>query len=485
MPRSCCLRWLALILFALLPALATAAPASLTAEQAMRELRILKRAFVDLHPGLYRYQSPAELDAAFASAQAQVAGGSDALRMYLIATRLAASIRCGHTWTNPLNQGASMQDALAQLSALPVRIRLLEGRLLVSASADPKLAPGDEILGIDGRSPAQLVREWLPYLRADGSSDGKRLSQIDSTVDGGAMDRLLPLLRAPVEGRYAVRIRRAGARPAIVSVAGMPVTQRERTLAAAGVPVENEAWRFVIEGDVATLTLPTFSFWRSDFDWKAFLQDSFDTLAARKVPALVIDLRQNEGGDDQIGRTLLAYLIGHPYRVPAGRVESAYERVPYDLARYLDTWDYGFFDRTGKVVRGTGRNWLLKEQPADRTVVPASRTYAGKVVALVGPRMSSAGFLVARDLQRSGAAPLVGQPTGGNLRGLNGGELAWVTLPYSGVAVDIPLIASFTRAPEPDRGIRPDLAVHIRLQDAARGVDTERVAALRWLRSRR
>ncbi len=152
-----------------------------------------------------------------------------------------------------------------------------------------------------GLYPAQLAREWLPYLRADGSSDGKRLSQIDSTVDGGAMDRLLPLLHAPVDGRYSLRVRRAGARATTVSIAGMRVAQRERLLEKAGRAAESEAWRFTIEGQVATLTLPTFSFWQSDFDWKGFLDHSFAALEAQAVPGLIIDLRQNEGGDDEIG----------------------------------------------------------------------------------------------------------------------------------------------------------------------------------------
>ena len=45
---------------------------------------------------------------------------------------------------------------------------------------------------------------------------------------------------------------------------------------------------------------------------------------------------------------------------------SAYERVPYALARYLDTWDFGFFDRTGKVSKGPDRNWRLPDRPGAR-----------------------------------------------------------------------------------------------------------------------
>jgi len=464
------------------PAAAAPAPVLLTAEQARRELRILKRAFTDLHPGLYRYATLAQIDAAFARADAEVADGSDALAMYRIASRLAAVVRCGHTWTNPLNQGAAVQAGLAALPALPLRLRLIEGRLLVTASADPAVPANAELLAIDGRTPATLVAELLPYLRADGGNDGKRLSQLDSDENGGAMDRLFPLLHPPGPAGYALRFRPRGGRVAEATVAPMTAAVREQRLAAAGHPAPPDDWRLEIGDDgVAVMTLPTFGFWNSDFDWNGFLGRSFATLRERHVDKLVLDLRRNEGGDGAIGDALQAHLLSAPFSVPASRMESAYERVPYDLARFLDTWDFGFFDRTGQVTRGPGRNWSLREQPADTRIAPVAQPFRGRTVLLTGPRMSSAGFLIARNLKASGSATLVGQPTGGSLRGLNGGQLAWLVLPVSGVSVDIPLVAGFAATPQPDSGVRPDLAVRTTLEDVAAGRDPDLRAARRWL----
>jgi Peptidase family S41 len=456
------------------------APLPLTGEQAQRELRILKRALSDLHPGLYRYQTPEQFEATFAQAQAEVAGGSDAMRMYLIASRIAAAVRCGHTWTNTINQGPAMQQALAALPALPLRVKLLEDRLWVTASADPNVPSNVELLSIDGRTPAALIDEFLPYLRADGGNDGKRRSQLDSDANGGAMDRLLPLLHPPGADGYTVEFRSDGDKTRTAVVRGIAVTERERLLTTAGQTPESEEWRFSIEGDIATLRLPTFALWNSDFDWRAFLQKSFDTLAEKRVPHLIIDLRENEGGDDTIGRALMAHLLTKPHTIPTSRGETAYERVPYDLARFLDTWDFSFFDRTGQVVRGEQRNWSLREQPQDIVVTPVARPYRGKVVLLTGPRMSSATFLLARNIKASGIGTLIGRETGGSLRGLNGGQLAWLTLPVSGVSIDIPLISSVAETSQPDRGVAPDIAVRTRIEDLARGIDPDREAALRW-----
>jgi hypothetical protein len=459
--------------------LAADAPQSLTAKEAQRELRILKRGLTDLHSGLYRYLTPEQLEAEFARAEAQVADGSDAMEIYLIASRITAAVRCGHTWTNPLNQGPAIQRTLAALPTLPLQVRLLEHRLLITASADPRIPVNAELLSIDGRTPAVLIADFMPYLRADGSNDGKRLSQLDSGENGDALDRLLPLLHPPGASGYTLTLRPRGGTRREVTVAAMTANERERLLIAAGKPMPGTDWRFEIDGDTATLTLPTFSFWNGGFDWNGFLDRSFATLNEKKIPNLILDLRDNEGGDDAIGHALIAHVLTTPLTIPATRVETAYERAPYDLVRYLDTWNYSFFDRTGHVVRGEGRNWLLREQDADRVIAPVAKPYRGKVVLLTGPQMSSAGYLIARDFKASGAATLIGRETGGSLRGLNGGQLAWMVLPISGVSVDIPLISGFAKTAEPDRSVLPDIAVRTRLEDVAAGVDPDLVEAKR------
>lgn len=466
-------------LLALVPLAAPASPGTrLDAAQAQRDLRILERALTDLHPGLFRYQTPEAFAAEFEAAKAATANGIEQADLFLLVTRLAASVRCGHTWTNPLNQSPAMQARLAALPVLPVHVRLLQDRLLVTASADAALKPLDEIRSIDGRPMPTLIAELLPYLRADGSSDGKRRVQLDTGTQGGALDRLLPILHPPVDGAYRLVVRSPSGTEREVRVSAMRLEQRDTVLAAAGVTPPDDAWRLEYRGDTAILTLPTFAFWNGGFDWERFLQDAFDEFARRGTRTLVLDLRMNEGGDDAIGRALLGYLIEREYVAPAGVRETRYERVPYILARYLDTWNFDFFDRTGQVVRTEGRNWRFINPPPPPRTAPRQPRFTGKVIALVGPRMSSAGFLIARDLQRTGAATLVGEPTGGNQRGLNGGQLAWLTLPNSGIAVDIPLVAT-VYAGAPDAPISPDVRVEARIEDVIAGRDAPLLYALR------
>lgn len=470
-------------LSACLLALALSLPAvaqPITAADAQRDLRILKRALSELHPGAFRRITPAQLDAEFERAGALVAQGSDRATMYLLASRLSAAVRCGHTWTNYLNQSDAVKtEVFGRIDKLPLTLRLVAGRALIDGSAVAGLAEGAELLAVDGRDVATIVADLLPYLRADGDADNKRRAQIDHGANGGAMDRLFPLLHPPREGRYILRVRdSAGERE--LTVAATTVDARTAALAQRGVLEPTTDWTFMVRGDTAVLTLPTFGFWDSSFKWQAYLEDVFAQLQRRQVAYLIIDIRRNEGGDDAIGKLLLSHLLRKPYTQPAARVETAYERVPYVLARYLDTWDFGFFDRTGQVVKGEGRNWLLKVQPLPATLTPVAQPFGGRTLVLIGPENSSAGFLLARDIKATRAATLVGQPTAGSLRGLDGGELAWITLPASAVAVDIPLISGI-QDEQPDTGVAPDVAVAPRFADAVAGIDTEMRVARRMI----
>jgi hypothetical protein len=468
---------------------ATVVP-NLTAEQANLDMRVLRRVLLALHPALTKYRSQAEMDAAVATFEARGNAARTPTEMYLAATELAAAIRCGHTWTNVLNQSGITKAALLDsANKLPFTMTLVEGRWLVLASADVAIQKGDEVLAVNNIAAREMVAMMMPYLRADGSSDGKRLRQLGhDRLDFSQMDILWPLLSPPVEGKYNIELRRtAGGMGSVIKVnaAATTIAARKASLAVQGVKPIDPKWRFRIENNVGYLTLPNFAFWNSKFDWAGFLANTFAELNNKSVPHLVIDIRDNEGGDGAIGGAVMSYLIAEPLRFKSSQAITAYERVPYIVAKYLDTWDYSFFDRTGlveKVTEGTaaGKFVVSARANSDRIIQPAARSgnqtapyYRGKVYLLVGPENSSATFQFADLAKRSGVVKLVGQVTGGNQRGLNGGELTWVTLPNSGVAVDIPLLAARYEADTPDASVTPHVLVKRTFDGQRAGRDEE------------
>jgi C-terminal processing protease CtpA/Prc len=76
---------------------------------------------------------------------------------------------------------------------------------------------------------------------------------------------------------------------------------------------------------------------------------------------------------------------------------------------------------------------------------------------LIGPQNSSATFQFANLMQRERLGVLVGETTGGNRRGINGGAFYFLRLPRTGLEVDLPLIGTFPLTPQPDAGVTPDV----------------------------
>jgi C-terminal processing protease CtpA/Prc len=100
---------------------------------------------------------------------------------------------------------------------------------------------------------------------------------------------------------------------------------------------------------------------------------------------------------------------------------------------------------------------------------------------LVGAVNSSATFQFALAVKQSGLGRLVGQPTGGNRRGINGGAFFFVRLPRTGLEVDLPLVAGFPATPQPDEGVTPDVLVTPNVADIASGRDAELATVRAWI----
>lgn len=226
---------------------------------------------------------------------------------------------------------------------------------------------------------------------------------------------------------------------------------------------------------MAVLRMPGWALYDSKWDWKAYLQQTFEQLAKAGTPALVIDLRGNEGGLD-VGDEILSHLLTAPLTMANPPARVRYRKVPEDLTPMLDTWDPSFRDWGDAAVPFDERFYTLtrwQDSGGSVTLQPRAPHFAGRVFVLVGADNSSATFQFAQQVRQSGLATLVGQPTGGNQRGINGGAFFFLRLPHSGIELDLPLIATFPAGDPPDAGLDPDILVQPTVSDIAEGRDSE------------
>lgn len=477
-----------ILLASLAPGLRT--EALIPAEALLADLAIARDAYTTLHPGLFRYNSPEQIATGFDELETRFADGLSLRETYLAFAELLAGFRCGHTYANFWNQSEDVQDLLFRGSdKLPFNFRVIDDQLVVTHNAtnDPRVRPGTVITSLNTVPTGDLLERLTSLMHADGSGDHQRRFELQVTGIGEfePFDVYQPLLYPPADGRYSFgAIDVTTGKPFTFSADAMSRDQRKRVLEERLGPLEGQPdslWSFALL-DEATAYLQAGSFvtWKMKLDWRGFLEDAFSTLQERKIDRLILDVRGNGGGDDDVLDALLRHLLAKPVTVPASRELVRYNKVPEHLTEVLDTWDDSFFDRTGK-VRPVGDGFYAADDASSepKVITGGEGAFAGRVVLLVDPANSSATFTLARILKDSGRATLVGQTTGGNRRGINGGQIFFLRLPNSALEMDIPLIGYYPLGEQPDSGVVPDVQILPSIEGISSGIDSALEAALK------
>ncbi|MCA1248076.1 S41 family peptidase [Massilia sp. MS-15] len=351
---------------------------------------------------------------------------------YQVLMALCAKLQDGHTNIYP---GPELGDAMARPL---LATHLVEGRVLVREVFDPALAaagvvPGSEILEVDGEPVrAYAERAIQPYVSASTPQD------LERRVYG------YQFLVGPRDKAPQVRFGNADGKRFVLPVRRV---DRDSHARATGSRAPFELRK--LPGDVTYVALNSFGDSRAA---DAFLA-AFEQVASGR--ALVIDLRNNGGGNSNEGYRVLATLTGEPFATSK-----------WSTRQYLPT--YRAWKRPLPDFESRAGSW----QPDGK------RHFRGPVAVLTsgGTYSAAEDFMVAYENMRRG--PIVGEPTGGST-----GQPLLVSLPGGGMA------RICTKADtHPDgrawvgHGIQPTVRVAPTVADLRRGRDTVLEAALKTLK---
>lgn len=466
-----------LIATAFLPAPARASGELLSPKAMRTDIGILSDASASLHPGLYRYLTPAGFERERQQLNRFAATPRTLGNFYLALSAFTASVRCGHSFPNPANQTPAVTSALfGKADRLPFAFVWLDRRMIVTADlgSGHHLPIGSEIVAIDGIGVHDMLAKMLPCARTDFSNDARKVA--DLGIPGDADQPTFDLLRAllfPSPGPSARVVARIDGRTIAIACPLITAAARDGALRH---PSESSpyGWTFEVRGQVGILTMPTWAVFHGKWDWQGFIDASLDAAVDRRLSSIVIDVRDNGGGLD-CGAAIVARLIEAPLTADSYSRHVRYRRIPDRLAPYLTTWDRSFKDWGASAMGPDAAGFYTLTHSGDASdtniIQPNGRRFVGKVAVLVGPKNASATFGFAGLMQRHRMATLVGEQTGGNRRGINGGALFFIGLPRSGIKVDLPLIAYWPETPQPDAGIMPDVVVPVRVADLQAGRD--------------
>jgi hypothetical protein len=409
----------------------------LSVEQMHADLKILKSAFISLHPGIYSYNTRAQFDRYFTEITRQTSRPILLKNFYIKLSQLTTKLKCGHTYLNPYNQKKALSAQLFSGNVIPILFKVIQKKLIIThnLSEQAKLKPGDEIVSINGKPAADIIDSLLTVSRSDGKNGlNKKLDNISvlpymtNQEKYTLFDIYFPMFFPDETSSTYCEI---GIKPynehklvpyQISKISKHIRQQRlqDRFAEASNPPTTTFNW---VSAQYGYLKIRNFNTEGWGDNYVHYLDSIFIKLKTTRVANLIVDIRDNEGGDDEVRNKIISYLItdSAPY---AMRRYFQFLTVPDSLMPYLKTWDPLFKEpKSASNYQETETGlYFDKNYKSNESIVPNKNHFMGSTYLITNATNSSGSFFMADILQENKYAKLVGEPTGGTKQGINGGQ---------------------------------------------------------------
>ncbi len=452
-------------------------------EKLLEDFKILRASLEEGHSGIYRYTPKAELDRVFDKAAAEINRPMDALEFYRIVAPVIAAIKCGHTSAG-LPESVR-QEINASALLLPFNVKVIGKRVFIyrDLSGGTDSLEGKEIITINDRPVDQLLNVMLAAVPSDGGIETAKRVRLSGWRFAGELLTLVGL-SAP----YSLTLRdpksKRGQKVEVAGMAQQKIREAWRSRYPQDQPPSRAAdLKFMDDGAIAVMTIRSFG-GMADAETKKnlrdFYQESFQEVHSKGSKALILDLRNNGGGQDDLGKLLLSYLVQKPFKY--------YD----DLV--LNKLDYEFMKYTGRpgpitgrqIERGADGKYHFTGHPNWGINQPGTPGFTGKVYILIngGSYSTTSEFLSQAHFHKR--AVFIGEESAGGYFGNSSGMMPRVTLPNTKLTLGVPLVTYYMAVSgykHPSRGVIPDHPVEYSISDFLSGTDKELAVALRLARA--
>jgi hypothetical protein len=434
---------------------------SLSPDQLRSDFTLFRQALQEAHPGLYRYNSKAYMDSLFLITSERLTHEMTQQEFYQLLLPVVSQVKCGHTKLHPDNNWTD-NYFYGQDKVFPYKLFFQGKKVYITDRFDNKMpeAKGLEVISINGTQMTEIIDKLLSGFFSDRRNTTFKYIEMSQYFSAYYAN----LFEAP--DSFSI-ICQKGNDKAIIKVPAISRTiidayeKHQASLKPVKTPYSLE----FSSDKVALLTVSSFWMDSKDKGYKKFLKESFAKIHDRGIQNLIIDVRDNEGGQDARGAWLLSYLMDKKFRYYDRLEATTHKKYSFAKEARLPRF-YGIMRMM--ISRTDSGTLLWKHNRNLKVQKPQRKSYAGKTYILINGAsfsVTSEFAAVAHYLKR---ATFIGEETGGGYYGNNSGAFVIVTLPNSRLNIGIPMLAYYTAVkdyPYHDHGVIPDYEVKPDIQD--------------------
>ena len=424
---------------ALLPA--CYAQEMISAPEAQADAQTLYEGLQAAHYDLYANTPRPVFDQYYRELQEELGAGPVSLSDYHVTLqRFSARADFAHTRVDTPHPGFSAFVDDGGL-VFPLSFEVRDGEVVITqAPADAPVEPGDRIVSLEGASNA----DWVARLTRNISAETPALaySQMER------QQAYFIWLEFGARPTFAAQVEDVNGQARTVTLSAIPASELSNRVGLQSLNLWDRDAR-MLTSEIAYLRpggffnldaqAPEEYFAPEALErFLAFIDDSFETFIAEGAEALIIDLRNNPGGDNSYSDPMLAWIADRPFRFASDfRIRVSEQSTASNQMRIDAAADgqAGLSNVIAELYADASPGDILSYE-LEYAAPREGRRFEGAVYALVNRKSFSNAVSVGAIIQDYGFGQVIGEATTDMTTTY--GAMEHFTLPHSGFRIGYP-----------------------------------------------
>ncbi len=434
---------------------------NISRELALEDIRYFTKTVEEVHFNPYLFINKQEYLSRVEAVERNLADSITPNELILVLYKISALLQDGHC--SPYIVQPVIKNELLKEQFLPFPVIIDKQQLYISETTAVKLGlPGAGVIdSINSKAAGPLLIEMSKYF------GGTR------AFSAAMEEKLLPyfLFLNNIRAPFTINFSDLAGRTSTIAIEKGLVFKEALSIS---MPHIKTDYRFkIIENKLGFIDFMSMSGDLSLFN--TFMDSCITVCKKSNISALAIDLRNNSGGNSELGDILLSYINTNDYSLMGGRKWKISRQYKEYLVASGDTGNVYLSKPDGSV-------WEFGDCKPQKPRFVTGNVYKKKVYFITGPFTFSSANMVADGVKQYHLAEIIGQPTGENTSDF--GETYLFSLPNSRIKMQT--TTSFDRGADCNNRafapVKPNKLINTTLADRLNGNDKELEYLLKQIR---